>query len=221
MVAAAGAGVLIGLAVEGTRERLSSNELDQVVVAGAVMVTLVVLVAVSFSRGLGTALNLAAVVYVALVTGNIAANLIWGDVEWEAVIRATLVVWAFAFGIWAGVVGHLMVGLFGRWAIAGMTVLGALASGRVEGGLAGIVLAVSIAHFSSRAGRGDARDTGLLRFARRSVRRWGTRFVDADLTDVDFRGVDMGKCDLTGAALDGVRWEPGQTSYGDVADDAP
>ena len=121
IAAAVGAGVLIGLAVEGTRERLSSGNLDEVMVAGVVIVTLVVLVAVIFWRGFGTALRVAAIVYVALVAGTILANLIWEDVEWQAVIRATLVVCSFVLGIWAGVISHLMVGLFGRWSLAGMT----------------------------------------------------------------------------------------------------
>jgi hypothetical protein len=146
------------------------------------------------------------------------ANLIWEDVEWQAVIRSTLVVCSFVLGIWAGVISHLMVGLFGRWSLAGMTVLGAFGSGQVEGGLAGIVLAVSVTHFSNRAVRGDVRDTGLVALAYRLVRRSGTRFVDADLTDTDFRGVDTTRCDMAGAKLEGALWEPGRMSPGGLAD---
>jgi hypothetical protein len=47
LAAAVGAGVLIGLAVEGTRERLSSGKLDEAVVASVVIATLVILVASS------------------------------------------------------------------------------------------------------------------------------------------------------------------------------
>jgi uncharacterized protein YjbI with pentapeptide repeats len=102
-----------------------------------------------------------------------------------------------------------------------MTVLGALASGQVEGGLAGIALAFSVTHFTHRVERGDLRDVGLLAFAYRLVRRSGTRFVDADLADSDFRGVDMNKCDITGATLEGALWEPGLMLPGDVADKTP
>jgi uncharacterized protein YjbI with pentapeptide repeats len=221
IAAAVGAGVLIGLAVEGTRERLSSGNLDEAVVAGVVIVTVVVLVAVILFRGFDVALKIAAVVYVGLVAGTIMANLIWEDVEWQAVIRATLVVCSFVLGIWAGVISHLMVGLFGRWSLAGMTVLGAFASGQLEGGLAGIALAVGVTHFSNRVVRGDVRDVGLLVLAYRLVRRSGTRFVDADLTDTDFRGVDMNKCDMTGATQEGALWEHGQVLSGDDANDTP
>jgi uncharacterized protein YjbI with pentapeptide repeats len=221
IAAAVGAGVLIGLAVEGTNERLSSDDFDEVVVAAVVIVTLIVLVGIVLYRGFDPALKVAAVVYLALVAGTILANLIWEDVEWQAVLRATLVVWAFVFGIWAGVISHLTVGFFGRWAVAAMTVLGAFASGRVEGGLAGIVLSLSVSHFSNRAVHGDARDDRLLTLARHLVRRWGTRFVDADLTDTDFRGVDISKCDVTGATLAGAQWDPGQMPSGEVDNDTP
>lgn len=219
IAAAVGAGVLIGLAVEGTYERLSSDDLDQVLVAGVVIVIVIVLVGIVLWRGFDPALVAAAGLYLALVAGTIVANLIWEDVEWQAVIRATLVVCAFAFGIWAGVISHLTVGFFGRWAVAVMTVLGAFASGRVEGGLAGVVLALSVSHFSTRAVRGDVRDVRLLTLATRQLRRWGTRFVDADLTNTDFRGVDMAKCDITGATLEGAQWDPGQMPSGEVEND--
>jgi uncharacterized protein YjbI with pentapeptide repeats len=62
---------------------------------------------------------------------------------------------------------------------------------------------------------------GLLAFAYRLVRRSGTRLVDADLVDSDFRGVDMIKCDITGATLEAALWEPGRMLPGDVADNTP
>lgn len=135
--------------------------------------------------------------------------------------RSTLVIGAFVLGIWAGVISHLTVDLFGRWALAGMTLLAALASGQVEGGVAAIVLTVSVNHFSNRAARGDVRDTGLVLFAYRLVSRSGTRFVDADLTDTDFRGVDLNKCDMTGATVEGMLLEPGRTLPGGSSDDTP
>jgi len=218
---AVGAGALIGLALVGTGERLISGALDQVVVAVAVLFALIVLVTITFRRGFLPALKLAAIVYLLLVVGTIVANLIWEDVEWEAVVRATLVIAAFVLGVWAGVIGHLMVGLYGRWALAIMTVLGAFVSGRVGGGLAGIALALSVTHFSNRAVRGDARDSVLLRLSFKGVRRWGTLFVAADLSSADLRGVDLSKCDLTRAKLADARWDPGQVIYKDVGGDSP
>ena len=87
--------------------------------------------------------------------------------------------------------------------------------------LAGIVLAISVSHFSHRAERGDVRDVGLLTLAYRLVRRSGTRFVDADLTDPDFRGVDLNRCDMASATLEGVLWVPGRMVPGGAADNTP
>lgn len=220
IVAAVGAGVLIGLAVEATREGLYSGNLDEILAAGMIIVTLAVVVALIFLRGFGIALKVAAVVYLCLVVVTFSVNLIWGDVEWQALTRTTLALGSFVLGIWAGVIGRLMVGLFGRWSLACMTVLGALAAGQVEGGIAGIVLALSVSHFSHRAGRFDDRDVELLDLAYGLVSRTGTRFIDADLTDADFRGVDLNKCDMTGATLDGARWDSGQRPPRGLSDDA-
>jgi len=53
-----------------------------------------------------------------------------------------------------------------------------------------VVVAVSLAVMSKRAVRGDPRDLTLRRVAHRLIGRWGTQFVDADLTGADFSGTD-------------------------------
>jgi uncharacterized protein YjbI with pentapeptide repeats len=60
---------------------------------------------------------------------------------------------------------------------------------------------------SKRAVRGDPRDRTLRRLAHRLVRRWGTRFVEADLTGADFTGTDASRCDVRGATLVDVTWD--------------
>ena len=71
-----------------------------------------------------------------------------------------------------------------------VAVLGGLAAGQSNGGIAGVVVAVSLAVISKRAVRGDPRDRTLRRVAHRLIGRWGTQFVDADLTGADFSGTD-------------------------------
>ena len=141
--------------------------------------------------------------------------------EWQGIVRSTLVVGALAFGIWSGIISQLTVSVLVRWGFWAITVLSAIATGDIEGGLAATALTICVNYLSKRAVRGDARDVGLRTLAYRLVRRWGTRFGDADLTDADFRGVDTRLCDFTGATLDGVRWEPGSMPIGDVTDETP
>ena len=89
-------------------------------------------------------------------------------------------------------------------------VAGLLAAGRAHGGLAALVISVSMVLISKRALRGDDRDHSVRKLAHRIVDRWGTQFVRADLTGADFSGTDATRCDVADATLDGVRWEPGQ-----------
>jgi hypothetical protein len=91
-------------------------------------------------------------------------------------------------------------GVFGaRAKIALVAILGGLASGRADGGIGGVVIAVSLVLISKRAVRGDERDRTLRRVAHRLIGRWWTQFVDADLT-----GTDASRCGVNGAALEGA-----------------
>ena len=94
-------------------------------------------------------------------------------------------------------------------AIALVAIIGGLAAGQANGGLATLVISVSMVLISKRALRGDPRDRTVREFAHRLIDRWGTQFVRADLTGADFSGTDATHCDVTGATLDGVQWEPG------------
>ena len=221
IAAAVGTGVLIGLAVESTRGWRASGEFDGVVAAGVVIIALVVLIAVTIWRGFGPALKVAAVAYVALLAGTVLANLIWEDVEWQGIVRTTLVVGALAFGIWSGIISQLTVSVLVRWGFWVITVLSAIATGDIEGGLAATALTICVNYLSKRAVRGDARDVGLQNLAYHLVRRWGTRFGDADLTDADFRGVDTRLCEFAGATMDGVRWDPDDMPIRDVTEVTP
>ena len=83
--------------------------------------------------------------------------------------------------------------------------------------LAGIVVALSLVIISKRAVRGDPRDRTLRRLAHRFIRRWGTQFVNADLTSADFTGADARNCDARGATVTDVEWDPRFPTPVDVA----
>ena len=208
LMIAVAAGAAIGWSVDGTRERLLSGAWDERAGAGTVAFLLVFLVALVFWRGFDLAVRVVAVAYVVLLVLNVVANAIWDEVELGAAGRATLVVVFLVMAVGAGILGRLISGFFGAWAIAVVALLGGLASGRAHGGVSAIIVGTCLVVISKRALRGDERDRTLRLAAHRLVRRWGTRFADADLTGADFTGVDAIQCDLTGATLAEVRWDP-------------
>lgn len=70
----------------------------------------------------------------------------------------------------------------GALAIAIVAILGGVAAGRVEGGLAAIVVSVLLVLVSKRALKLDERDRPLHQLAHRIVTRRGTRFTGADVS---------------------------------------
>ena len=208
---AAISGLLIGWSLDDARSRLSADEFDQVAEGGSVILILVVLVVLIVWRGFSTAIRLVVVVYVVLLAINIIANFFLEEVEWVRAARATLLLAVLLAAVTAGILGRVIGGVFGSWSIAIVAVLGGLASGRANGGVAGIVVALSLVIISKRALRGDPRDRFLRGVAHRFTHRWGTSFVDADLTGVEFTGADASRADLRGAILDDVGWDSEQS----------
>jgi hypothetical protein len=181
---------------------------------------LIVFIALILWRGFDFALKIGAAFYLVVLGANIVANLLWEDFEWVVAVRTTVLVLLIAVAITVGVIGRVVGGVFGAWSIALVAALGGLASGRFDGGAGGIVIALSLVVISKRAVRGDARDRTLRRIAHWLVGRWGTTFVDADLTGADLTGADTGRCSVRGATLDRVIWDPEKPLPPDLPDDA-
>jgi hypothetical protein len=220
ILAAVAAGIAIGWSVDQTRNRLSAEPWDEVAEGATIVVVLVVLVALVFWRGFDFAIRIGVIVYAVAVALNIVANLIWDEVEWVLALRATALVVFIVLAIVTGMLGRVVGGVFGAWSIALVAILGGLASGRADGGIGGLVIAVSLVLISKRALRGDTRDRTLCRFAHRLIRKWGTRFDGADLTGADFTGTDAGRCGVKGATLNGVIWDLAKPLPLDLPDDA-
>jgi hypothetical protein len=214
------AGIAIGWSVDQTRNRLGAEQWDEVAEGGTVFAILVVFVGLVFWRGFDQAIRVGALLYVVAVGCNIVANFIWDEVEWFVVGRATALIVFITLAIAVGMIGRVVGGVFGAWSIAIVATLGGLASGSADGGAGGIVIAVSLVLISKRAVRGDTRDRTLRRVAHRLVGRWGTQFIDADLTGADFTGTNAGRCGVKGATLDGVTWDPKKPLPLDLPDDA-
>ncbi len=220
LLLAVGLGVVIGLMVDEIRTQLNGEEWDEVAAGGSVLFTILVFIAHLVWRGFDMAINVIGVLYLELMAGNLIANAIWEDLEWYRALRFTAVLAVLFLAILAGVLARVVGGVFGIWSVVIVAVVGGLATGEAQGGIAGVVVALSLAAISKRAVRGDRRDRSLRRLAQRLVGRWGTRFVDADLTGVDFTGTDTGRCGAKGATLEGVTWDPKQPLPLDLPDDA-
>ena len=216
---AVAAGVAIGWAVDDARERLTADEWDEVAGGASITLVLVVVIGLTIWRGVDSAVKVAIVLWVAVVAVNVVANLIWDEVEWLVVARTTALVVFLGLAITAGVFGRVIGGVFGMWSVVLVAVIGGLATGQSNGGIAGVAVAISLAVVSKRAVRGDPRDRTVQRLAHRMVRRRGTQFVDADLSGADFTGTDASRCDARGATVEGVTWDPELPRPLDLHDD--
>ena len=220
LLVALAAGFAIGWGVNEIRKRFNSDEWDQVAEGSTLGLTILVLLGLIIWKGFDFAIRFVAVFYAVVVAINIVANLIWDDFEWLVLVRATALIVFVILAIIAGMLGRVVGGVFGVWSVVIVAMLGGLATGQSEGGITGVIVAISLALISKRAVRGDPRDRSLRRIGHRLVRRWGTQFVDADLTSADFTGTDPSRCDARGATVDEVTWDPDHPTPLDIAVDA-
>jgi hypothetical protein len=213
-------GMAIGWMVDEIRGQMNAQEWDEAAAGGSLIALLLVFVAIILWRGFDTAIKAIVGLYVLVLAGNVIANFIWEEVEWYRALRFTALLIALFLAILAGILGRVIGGVFGTWSVVLVAILGGLASGQAHGGVAGIVVAMSLAAISKRAVRGDPRDRSLRRSAHRLVGRWGTNFTDADLSGADFTGTDTSRCVMRGATFDDVIWDPEEPLPLDLPDDA-
>jgi hypothetical protein len=204
------AGVVIGMGLTAVRDRLYGDTWETQSGAGSMLIVLVVFVGVMFWKGIDTALKAFAVTIVVLFVILLIARLAVGsDIEVPVVARALGVTFVLMIAILAGILGRVIGGTFGAWAIVLVAIVGGIAAGQARGGLAALVVSVSLVLISKRALKFDRRDRSIRLVAHAISRRWGTRFMGADLTNADFTGTFAANCNVTDAVLDGVRWESG------------
>lgn len=220
MLVALSAGLAIGWAVHQMTDELSARKWDEVAQGSSIGLILIVLVALILWRGYDFAIRFVAFFYVLVLAANLVANLLWDKIEWVTALRATALIIFLVLAVTVGTLGRVTGGVFGTWSVALVAVLGGLASGRAEGGIVGVVVAVCLAIIAKRAVKGDPRDRTLRHLAHRLVRRWGTKFIDADLTGTDFTGTDGSRCDVRGATVADVTWDPDHPMPLDLPDEA-
>lgn len=202
-------GVVAGFAIDAVRDRLYGEGWERTSSAAGILIILVVFVVVLFWKGLDVAIKTYLWTFAVVLAVSLVIRLIWGHVDIAVAARGIGLALVLALAVLSGIVARAVGGALGAWGIAIVAVVGGLAAGQANGGLATLVISVSMVLISKRALRGDERDLSVRKLAYRIVDRWGTRFVRADLTGADFTGADAGRCNVDDAILDGVVWEPG------------
>jgi len=202
-------GVVAGFAIDAVRDRLYGEGWERTSSAAGILIILVVFVVVLFWKGLDAAIRTYLWTFAVVFTASLVVRLIWGSVDIAVAARGVGLALVLALAVLSGIVARVVGGALGAWAIALVAIIGGLAAGQANGGLATLVISVSMVLISKRALRGDPRDRTVREFAHRLIDRWGTQFVRANLTGADFSGTDAAHCDVTGATLDEVQWEPG------------
>jgi len=202
-------GVVAGFAIDAVRNRLYGEGWERTSSAAGILIILVVFVVVLFWKGLDAAIRTYLWTFTVVFVASLVVRLIWGQIDIAVAARGVGLAFVLALAVLSGIVARVIGGALGAWAIALVAIIGGLAAGQANGGLATLVISVSMVLISKRALRGDPRDRTVREFAHRLIDRWGTQFVRANLTGADFTGTDATHCDVTGATLDGVQWEPG------------
>ena len=202
-------GVVAGLAIDAVRNRLYGEGWDRTSGAAGTLIVLVVFVVVLYWKGIDVAIRTYLWPFAVVFAASLVVRLIWGSVDIAVAARGVGLAFVLALAVLSGIVARVVGGALGAWGIGLVAIIGGLAAGQANGGLATLVISVSMVLISKRALRGDPRDRSARGLAHRLVDRWGTQFVRADLTGADFSGTEATHCDVTGATLDGVQWEPG------------
>jgi hypothetical protein len=202
------AGLAIGDLAQLTRDRATSSDWREIFAGSLVVVVIVAFFAVLIMRGVRQGLRVFLVAFtVALVLDFAVVVIVTGEFRFRESFVLIVLFLLFGPAVVAGILGRIIGGTFGSWAIAGVAVAGAVSAGRVEGGAAAIVVSVTLVLVSRRALALDERDLLLRRLAHRIVTRRGTRFTGADLTGADFTATLIAHSDITQATLDGVTRE--------------
>jgi len=205
------AGLMIGYFADTIRDGAAAPDWRDKMAGWLLVLVVVVFLGFLIFRGVRTALLASVIVLVVVVVVDVTlVYSIAGEIRYVYAFRLIGLLVLAAFATLAGVLGRIIGGTFGAWAIAIVAVIGGLAAGRAHGGLAAIIVSMLLVYLSKRALKLDARDRELRKLAHRLVTRRGTRFTGADISGVDFTGTLAAQADATDATLEGAIWEHGK-----------
>ncbi len=210
MVVSIAAGVVVGMLADGMRQRITSTEWQDIL-GGIILLTLIVLFFyMLIKHGVVRALKLLFVITVIVVAIDFVVVSIFGEPRYRDSLPVIGLMLLFGPAAVAGIMGRVVGGVFGSWAIAIVSIVGGLAAGRAQGGFAAIAVAVVLMLVAKRALKADDRDLISRRLAQRFMTRHGTHFAGADLTRSNFVGTALTQADLSDAVLDDAVWDKGK-----------
>ncbi len=220
-IVAVGAGIMIGFFANTIRAGITASDWRDNLGSWLLLTLAVVFFGFLIARGLRHALWASLIALIVVVAGDfILVYSVAGELRLLNALRLLGVLLAFGLAALAGVLGRIVGGTFGVWAIGLVAVLGGIAAGRADGGVAAVIVSGLLVYISRRALNLDDRDRALRRLAHRIVTRRGTHFNGADISNADFRGTLIAKSGVTHATLNDSTWENGKdpiTSDHDVA----
>ncbi len=208
------AGLAVGFLAEATREQATSSDWRDMLAAALLTAVIVTFLGVTFLKGVSKAIRVF-FVFVAIVIAIDFATvfILAGEVRFRRALPLIALLVLFIPAATAGILGRIVGGTFGGWAIGIVAVMGGVAAGRAQGGIAAIVVSMLLVLISKRALKNDARDAPMRYLAHRIATHRGTRFDGADLTRADFTETELRHSDMSSAILQDTIWEPGQIPY--------
>ena len=205
------AGVAIGLLAETVREQATSSDWRDIFASSSVLPVLAAVFVDFVDKGISRARRVFLVAVVLVVLIDFAAVFVFaGEIRFRRAFPIVALLVLLLPAAIAGILGRVVGGTFGTWAIGFVAVLGGLAAGRAHGGIAAIVVSMLLVFISKRALKADERDRPMRYVAHRIVTHRGTRFTGADVTRADFTGTTMTHSDMSEAVLEDSVWDPGK-----------
>jgi hypothetical protein len=208
------AGVAVGHVAEATREQASSSDWRDVLASVLMILVIVSFIATLILKGASTAFRaFAVVISLVLILDFLVVFIFAGEIRFSNSVPLIAMLVLFVPAAIAGILGRMVGGTFGVWAIALVALVGGIAAGRAHGGLSAIAVSMILVLISKRALNGDVRDGPMRFLGHRIATHRGTRFMHADLTRANFTGTNPIHSDLYSAVTTDTIWEPGNVAY--------
>jgi len=208
------AGVAVGLYAETTRQQAASSDWRDVFAGVLMAVVTLLFLGLLIFKGISSAMRafLIAIVVIIILDFTV-VYVLAGELRFQNAVPLIALLVLLIPAATAGILGRMVGGTFGIWAIAIIATLGGLAAGRAHGGIAAIIVSMLLVVISKRALSGDVRDGPMRYIGHRIASHRGTKFTGADLTGANFTGTLLVHTDMSSAIVEGTTWWTGQQPY--------